>query len=255
MVEEIVIEWKYDPKDYFEEKIIISNENYKMDIVDGSVKARVDPKFFYEPKDLMSELHDQVESRFLAVQVMTHMPFTLSKPSRYDLRADGTKNIYISVDPVVMKVSIGNADIVVKDKNGNIVSDTKKDRIDKKKWFAETSGKYRTKDPTLDRMLKSYNMSVTDPDNELVHLYEARDAVSKKFGKKGKAKSAINITEKEWNSLGRIANDEPLLQGRHRGQNAGKLRKAELSELELARRVASKIVENYMKYLENKINH
>ena len=254
MVEKVVIDWKYDPKDYFEGKIVISNENYKLDIVDGSVEARVDPEFFNESKDLMNDLHGQVESRFLAVQVMTHKPFKLSKPSRYDLRANGTKNIYLSVEPIVIRTSI-NADLVVKDKNGNIVSDTKRDRIDKKKWFAETASKFRPTDPTLDRMLRSYNMSVTEPDNELVHLYEIRDAVSKRFAKGGKARSVLNITKDEWRSLGRIANDEPLIQGRHRGQNAGNLRKAELFELEVARKVASKIVENYMKHLENTINH
>ena len=181
---------------------------------------------------------------------MTHQQYNIGKPSRYDLKEDGTKNIYLQVEDIICVASI-NSDIIIKDEDGNVISDTKQERIDKKKWFAETSVKFRSKDQTLDQMLKSYSASVSDPNNELVHLYEIRDAVSKKFGGKSKASSNLGITKNEWRVFGLIANKKPLLQGRHRGSYAGNLRQADVSELETCRKIASKTVENYMIHLIN----
>ncbi len=60
-------------------------------------------------------------------------------------------------------MSIESVDLVVRDKGGNIVSDTKRDRLNKQKCFSETLVKYRGLDKTLDQMLKSYQMAVKDP--------------------------------------------------------------------------------------------
>ena len=105
---------------------------------------------------------------------------------------------------------ISPVDIIISDANGNVISNTKQERIDKKKWFSKTSAKFRIKDQTLNQMLKSYGSSVSDPNNELIHLYEIRDAASKKFGGENKTRSKLNITKKEWSAFGLIANKKPL---------------------------------------------
>ena len=48
--------------------------------------------------------------------------------------------------------------------------------------IASLVDKYGNSDVTLDQMLKSYQNSVKDPDNEFVHLYEIRDSLSERFG-------------------------------------------------------------------------
>lgn len=251
MIEKIVVEWNFKPKDYFEADFAIEYDNYSIEIKSGIAKTILDPVHQDNADKIINDLSQDLESRFLAVQVMTHQSYKLGKPSRYDLRKDGTKNIYLQVEDIIMVTDISPVDIIVKDKNGNVVSDSKQDRIDEKKWFSDTSAKHRVNDPTLDQMLKSYNSSVSDPNNELVHLYEIRDAVSKKFGGENKARAKLNITKKEWSDFGLIANNKPLLQGRHRGNNAGFLRKADASELGIMRKIASKMVKNYLTYLEN----
>lgn len=105
-------------------------------------------------------------------------------------------------------------------------------------------------DATLDQMLKSYQKSVNDPDDELVHLYEIRDCLSKKFGSKKNAISNLRINEKEWDEIGKIANNLPLNQGRHRGKFVGNLRNAENAELEKARKSIVCLIEKYLDYLE-----
>jgi len=251
MIEKIVAEWKYDPKEYFEENIHMIEDKYELRIGDGEIEARIDSKFMDNADNIINEINDNLKTRFLAEQVMTHKPFNLSEPKRYDLRSDGKKNRYLKAKSIVTKTSIGKADLIVNNKNGKIISDTKADRINKKRWFAETAIKHGKNDPILKQMLKSYHESVNDPSDELIHLYEIRDAVSDKFSNGKEARKELNITKGEWNSLGQLANKEPLLQGRHRGLGAGKLRKAEKFELEKARQVATKIIENYVAYLEN----
>ncbi|WP_157174412.1 hypothetical protein [Thiocystis violascens] len=149
-----------------------------------------------------------------------------------------------------MTMSAGIVDLVVKDKDGNIVSDTKRERLDKQKRFASLVDNHIHSDATLDQMLKSYQKSVKDPDDELVHLYEVRDSLSKKFGSKKDAIQKLGITNAEWEEIGILANTLPLKQGRHRGKAVGALRNAATAELEKARKSVAYLIEKYLEYLE-----
>jgi len=93
---------------------------------------------------------------------------------------------------------------------------------------------------------------VNDPNNELVHLYEIRDTLSKKFGGENAACQALNISAAQWSRLGQLANNEPLRQGRHRGKNPGALRDATEAELTEARDITRQFVEAFLEYLERK---
>jgi len=55
-------------------------------------------------------------------------------------------------------------------------------RIEKKKTIAARVETLRAKDLLLAALLQSHDKAVRDPDNELVHLYEIRDALKKRFG-------------------------------------------------------------------------
>jgi hypothetical protein len=101
-------------------------------------------------------------------------------------------------------------------------------------------------------MLKSYQMAVKEPRNELVHLYEIRDALFTQFKKKKNAIKQLCITEKDWDIIGDLANARPLEQGRHRGKSVGNLRPADKNELETSRKAASYLVEKYLSHLETK---
>ena len=250
-IEEVQLEWKYTPEKYFEEPICFKDEGFKLSISDGIALARIDPYFYSKNKGIKEQLTNLIENRLHARQIMFHEKFTLSKASRSDLRKDGAKNVFVELDSLVMSSSIGSVDIIVQDKEGNIVSNTKQDRMDKQNWFADTIDKYRSIDPTLDQMLRSYHQSVHDPADELVHLYEIRDALSSRFGNTDKALKNLRITKKEWDIIGDLANAQPFEEGRHRGKSAGLLRPAGDHELNIARECARNLVEKYLKFLES----
>jgi len=246
----VQLEWKYSPESYLEEPISILFEGGDLEIKDGIAVANIDPEAFNADSSILEDLTRQIESRLHAVQIMTHKDFELSKPSRTDIREDGKKNYFLEVEPCVFTMSAGAIDLIVKDKDGNVVSDSKKERLDKQKQFASLVGKHRATDATLDQMLKSYQKSVRDPSNELVHLYEIRDSLSDRFGSKKNAVKELDITNDEWNEIGKLANSLPLKQGRHRGKAVGKLRDAEPVELEKARESVALLIEKYLQYLE-----
>lgn len=246
----VQLEWKYSPEKYLEEPISFPVEGGDLEIEDGVAIARIDPDIYHTDGSIREVLTRQIESRLHAVQIMTHKDFELSKPSRTDIREDGKKNYFLEVESCVMTMSVGTVDLIVKDKDGNIVSDTKRERLDKQNRFASLLNKHRHCDATLDQMLKSYQNSVKDPDDELVHLYEIRDSLSERFKSKKNAIQKLGITSAEWDEIGKLANTLPLRQGRHRGKAVAVLRNAEAAELENARKSVAYLIEKYLEYLE-----
>jgi hypothetical protein len=97
----------------------------------------------------------------------------------------------------------------------------------------------------------SYVKAMQDPADELVHLFEIREAAWKHFGKKEAAvQKAFGIDKSKWrdfgwSELGRLANDAPLRQGRHRGKHANQLRDATPEELAEARTIARRFIEAF----------
>lgn len=246
----VQLEWTYSPETYLEEPILIEFEGGRLKIKDGVALATINPEIFHADDSVREKLTKKIENRLHAVQIITHNDFKLSKPSHTDILEDGRKNCFLEVDSCEIAISVESVDIVVKDKDGNVLSDSKRERLNKQRKFAVLFDKHRANDVTLDQMLKSYQQSVRDPQNELVYLYEIRDALSKRLGSKSKAISALGITYVEWDIIGKIANTMPLKQGRHRGQAAGSLRDAESEELKMARKSALHMIDKYVEFLE-----
>ncbi|MDO8961581.1 MAG: hypothetical protein Q7V02_05740 [Methylophilus sp.] len=246
----VQMEWKYSPETYLEEPIQIEFGDGKLDIKNGVAIAVIDPETFQANESIHEILTNMIENRLHAVQIMTHKDFELSKPTRTDIQEDGKKNYFLELEPGVITISSGMVDFVLHDKDGNVVSDSKRERLDKQYRFATLVDKHRPLDATLDHMLKSYQQSVKDPNDELVHLYEIRDALSNKFGSKDAAIKTLDVTKAEWDVIGKLANTLPLIQGRHRGQSVGALRDADPTELELARKSVAYLIDKYLDFLE-----
>ncbi len=225
-----------------------------MTIADGQVQAKIDSVIFEADPKMQQRLHDSLNDRFLGVQLFTHRPYELSRSTKTRIHPDGRRDIFIEPEPARIKVSVGTVDIRITDKDGNVVADSKRDRIKKKKSLAELISSHRPTDSLLTSLLKSQAAAVRDPNNELVHLYEIRDALSAKFGGESSTRSALGISNTQWSRFGHLCNNEPLRQGRHRGKTGGVLRDATEAELTEARGIARAMIEAYLRYLEAKVN-
>jgi hypothetical protein len=124
------------------------------------------------------------------------------------------------------------------------VQDTKAERIKEHTKFIDSLMPKLAGSATLNALLESYNAAVSDPANELVHLYEIRDAIVKDYRGDAEARRKLQLTGKEWKRLGYLANDAPLTEGRHRGKHS-KLRHATAAELDEARKIARCLIEAF----------
>jgi hypothetical protein len=246
----VQLEWDYSPATYLEETILLPFDGGVVEISKGKAKTLLEPTFFERNQNVGETIKQLIENWLYAIQILTYRNFELTGPARVDILDNGKKIHYLEINEAMTLTSSASADIVVKDKDGNIISDSKYERLKKQQWFAEAVTRYRGRDAILEQMLKSYQMSVKDAGNELVHLYEVRDALAQRFNSKNNALKALGVETKIWNEIGEIANSLPIKQGRHRGKAAGQLRDADQSELQRGRQAASNLIESYLKYLE-----
>jgi len=246
----VIIEWTFTPENYFEDGIKEDRGTFELEILNGRVSATLSASIYNGNNKVLDDIHNEVKALFMGVQVVSHRPFNLSKYTLYRQYPDGRKDVTVFPESCVMEVGAGTIDIVITDSAGNVIADTRADRIREKLEFAELSAKHSSTDSPARRMLSSYDASVNDPANELVHLYEIRDALKKKFGKDRTARVSLGISESDWKRLGSLSNNEPLRQGRHRGQSFETLRDATNEELAEARQIAKSMLLAYLKYID-----
>lgn len=247
----VVFEWSFTPPDYFEVPIEIVRDDYALTIAHGKVEARLDSAAYEANPSIRQTLHEGLNDRFLGVQLLTHRAYELSRSTMTRVHSDGRKDIFLEPEPGHIIFTGHPVDIQVRDKDGNIIADSQRDRIERKRRLADLVTAYRTSDDTLTSLLRSYNSAVRDPNNELVHLYEIRDALSVKFGGEKGARSALGISSPAWSRFGLLCNNKTLRQGRHRGEAGASLRDATESELVEARRIARGMIESYLLHLDS----
>jgi hypothetical protein len=246
----VILEWTFSPHTYFEEPLRISRGGCIITVANGKVEARFDAAVYDRDPSIREELHNAVSSVFRATQLVNQEPHKLSaNPTTIRLEPDGRRSVSVEITGM-SSIIVGDAiDIQVLDKNGNIVHDSRRERIEKRNSLAKLAERH-DKDPLLLKLLGSFDAAMKDSANELIHLYEIRDALKTKFGSEGATRNALCISRPRWSRLGKLADDEPLRQGRHRGTHASVLRDATQSELSEARDIAGGMIEAYLQYLE-----
>jgi hypothetical protein len=199
------------------------------------------------PRDLRSLSQDaksELQSVFQARQLIVHRSFKLEAPSVTRHRSDGGRDAVALVEAARSEWHVGRIDVVVRDATGRVTRDTRAGRVASETARLQLLAAKLPESETLRRMLQSYSRAVEDPGNELVHLYEVRDAVDSHFGGHAAARSALGLTAAEWNHLGMLANAKPVREGRHRGRQPS-LRHATKEELADARRIALRMIEAF----------
>ena len=105
------------------------------------------------------------------------------------------------------------------------------------------------RDFLLRSLVDSYQAAVHDRRNELIHLYEIRDALETRFGGQARARRDLRIDAADWKKLGELCNYPSIQQGRHRGLSNLPHRAATIEELMLCRNIALRMIESYGRVL------
>jgi len=250
----VEIQWTFTPPELFEERTELDSAGCSFAIESGTVTARA-PLASGTPEELRTycnEIHQRLDALFLAAQMLAHVPYTLSRPGGIKcLRPDGRVDAFAFAEGVTMTMSTGRADARSTDAAGNVITDTRKERIAGRRALAARAAAH-VADDVANAILRSYAAAVNDPRNELVHLYEIREALSTRFGGEQLTRKVLGISAGDWSDLGRLACNEPILQGRHRGKHPGNLRAATPDELSAARKIGREMIERYLAYLETR---
>ena len=230
------LEWVYQPHDLFEAPYRHSSSEYALLLEGGRAIATLTlPQEPLDP-ELEVRITNDLEGTLLVRQLQVHRAYALEGPRIYQ-HTEGRKNVAIRVGSASLVVSGGQADFVHRDAAGNVLRDTKAERIAEHTAMLDAVAPKSARSSTLLGLLTGYARSVSDPPNELVHLYEIRDALSTHYRGQQNARAALNIAQSEWRRLGVLANVEPIEQGRHRGEHVAGRRDATAAELQEARSI------------------
>ncbi len=248
MEDTVVLEWVFSPADYFDQELEIPQNGYVLRIANGKVAVEVASSAYDKDPNYRKVLHKKVNRIFLVAQVLSHRSYTLSEPSMGRHDSEGRPGLFITPEPATCTVSTVGPDVIIKDEDGKIISST---RLDRQEWLKEHAAiaVRFSDDTTLTAMLASYDAAVSDPSDELIHLFEIIEAVTTRFGSRRKASSELAIAFSDLDWLAKLSNREPLTQGRHRGKHVGELRSATTEQLSRARTIARDIIERYLRCL------
>jgi hypothetical protein len=246
-------EWNYEPTDFFEDVFECLSESYTLSVGLGKVTAILSEPANPVPDQLRERIEKFVTGLFRARTILDHREFNLDGPRLKQRYSDGSTDYVMFVTAGVLSLSGGRVDFQIINADGQVITDTKQERVARDKEFLSLITPLLPKSGTLKALVNSYYAAVQDPSNELVYLYEIRDALLKEFGGEGNVRRILGLTRSDWSEFGRLCNDAPLLEGRHRGQQINSLRKATEDELGTARRFAQVMIEAYAKQIKSDV--
>lgn len=246
MSRKVKFEWNYTPKDFLESNYSIDYGESEIQFESGNITLETDESILQQKPYFLTEAEKSINKFLQGISIQSHTTFKLSrKPTQY-LKPDGSVDLQVATLEVASVVSIGSkVDVRVTDKDGNVIRDSKIERIEEKQSWGQLVSSVNEENKKL---VDIYTNAINDKKNELIHLYEIRDFVTQKLDGAKKARSILSVSKKDWDLLGDIANNRPIFEGRHRGKHVEQLRRATREELNSARKIAKKILWNYLKY-------
>jgi hypothetical protein len=147
----------------------------------------------------------------------------------------GTGRLRATGSSVGMSVSITDA-------SGEVIGSTGQQQRDQEaKGLADTAAKQPAV-PTLARLFEAYRRAIESPEHEPIRLFEIIELLDAHFGTNHKAKAALMGTAKAYAALGTLANDVPIVEGRHVGQHADALRPMTDEERQQGRAAAKALI-------------
>lgn len=236
------VTWRFEPVDFFEAPAEIELPLGVLSVASGKAELVADSATRRDGRPFLKEATEAVTAVFALRSIQTDRLYNLVHAGFVEVDTEGKRHYTVFPDPARIAIRGSPVDVIITDAQGNVKVDSRAERIRRDLTDIATVAPKVTHSAMLARMAASYVESLNDPDNALVHLYEIRDAAVSMFGSADQTRAALGISARAWSELGRIANDEPIRQGRHRGKMKGPLRNVTQAELGTCRAVAQDII-------------
>lgn len=213
-----ILEWTYEPRDFFEEAVDLAMSDGRVYITAGNARGEFGGTSYDQGHSFRDAAHSELSVFFMAHQVNTAKPFTLSLASMHRLHADRRRDHTLFVEAGVLSIT-SLFDFVLRDAEGNVKRDSKAERRATHYQLRDNATQLYKTDHVMRRILQSFHNAQSDPDNMLVHLYEIQECLETTLGHKEKLCKKLGLDVADWNRLKIMANEEPLFEGRHRGKH------------------------------------
>lgn len=256
MVKKIEMQWSYTPEDILNESYNYIENHFELKIKEG--KAII---LFEHPDFCLDDINDEMINRYKSyvskaiksIEFIKKRLISIGGLVIKQIHEDGSEDTKVFVKSLGGSISSTfTANLIIRDSDGNIIENTRDERINQRNNFIDRVLDNGVFNNRLQQLLNSYSNSLDDPDNEFFYLYEIRDGLSVTFEGKYDAISKLNITENDWRELGRITNVEPYKEGRHRGDHLDEeLIPAPANEKKIAREIAIKMIKAYIEFISN----
>ena len=144
-------------------------------------------------------------------------------------------------------------DFIITNKDGQIIADTKKERMARQQKLFDLINNYGS-DPTAVKILESFKNALDHDEKILVYLYEIRDTLSNYFGNGHNAMRQLNLDSKQWSKFGRLSINPRIKQSRHNKEISVNSRDITETERNFALSFAQNMIESFLNYLKWNVN-
>lgn len=249
MDKKVKYKWHYEPESFIEEVQQFEFEDIQIEMSGGDITAHLDIETHESNSNLYEELQKLIEDLLNGISISSHSDFSLNKGSIEKENEKGGNDITVFLEPATVTVTGLDADFRITDPEGNVIKDTKQERIKGHHEFAKLISS-APNDPLLNLLIDSYKNAIQDPEDELVHLYEILEFLQTKLGNRNDIRDKLGISKTQLRRLATLANTNPLNQGRHRGSNPKNLRDATKQEINEARVIAKSLISRYARFIK-----
>jgi hypothetical protein len=172
------LEWPLSPPNFFESDDEIAHAGFELDRARSVIFQQEPADSFDVSQGHIDEVEAELTAAMLGTQLVARKPFSLEKPRTIRIGPDGTQTIFVQLKGADIGFATDTIDLFLCGANGVTLQDTKAIRIAKRRRLSELVTKHFSSDRLLAALLRSYDTSIRDPKNELVHLYEIWDALA-----------------------------------------------------------------------------
>lgn len=243
-IERSELTWNYKPTDLLELPYESERGEVKLRVANG-IAVVILPGTQPDGSE-EKELHEWVRLVLTVRALQVTRVFTLDDhPSVIEIDEKGRRHAYLRATAGAVTVAAGQLEFIQTDAFGRIVRDSRKERQEAQKNELSDLSAKALNHPIVGHLLKSFLAALSEPSVEFVRLYEVRDSLSAFYGNEQRARLSLGITKSEWSDFGRLANDEPVREGRHNGKHSDSLRSATADERAFMRRVAGQWIRKF----------
>ena len=151
------VRWTYTPIHYFEGSFHFVTEDGDLSIANGVATLILKQLNLNPDRSFLDQAKSRIQILFDSRRIIVHRSYRFSEPTVYQFRADG------SVQKQAFRTSVGytrrlvgRSDVVLHDGDGDVLLDTKAERIKHQQRFVKLVEKHGTSDSLLPKLLESY---------------------------------------------------------------------------------------------------